>query len=67
MKAKQLFADGGTSSTTTSVFGRLRTVLGGERGSEVYVECRRCGRTVEHEARDCPHCGTDAIVRYELD
>jgi uncharacterized OB-fold protein len=66
MNVKQLFADGGTSSTTTSVFGRFRTVLGGDRTSGVYAECRRCGRTVEHEARDCPQCGTDAIARYEL-
>jgi len=67
MNVKQLFADGETTSTTTSVFGRLRTVLGGERGSDVYAECRRCGRTVERGARDCPHCGVDAVVRYELD
>lgn len=66
MIIKQLFAGGGTSDSTTSVFGRVRTVIGGGRASSTYTECRRCGRAVEHEARDCPHCGTDTVVRYEF-
>lgn len=67
MNVKQLFAEGGSSHITTGVLGRIGTVIGGERASDTYTECRRCGRTVEHEARDCPDCGTDTVVRYELD
>lgn len=67
MKVKQLFAEGRSSHTGTGVLGRLGTVVRGRRAPDAYTECRRCGRTVEHETRDCPHCGTDTVVRYELD
>jgi uncharacterized OB-fold protein len=66
MIIEQLFADGEVSGVTTSVFGRMRTVLGRGRAAGTYTECRRCGRTVEHETRDCPHCGTDTVIRYEF-
>ena len=66
MNVRQLFAEEGTSGTGTSLFGRVRTALGGRRASGTYTECRRCGRAVDQEARDCPHCGTDTVVRYEF-
>ena len=67
MNVTQLFAAEETSGTGTGVFGRVRSVLGAGRASSTYTECRRCGRAVDHGARDCPHCGTDTVVRYEFD
>ncbi|MEF8779134.1 MAG: hypothetical protein V5A46_00465 [Haloferacaceae archaeon] len=33
---------------------------------DVIFECRRCGRTFEGEASECPECGTDSVARYEV-
>lgn len=32
-----------------------------ERG---YVECRRCGTTLDWFSEECPECGSDAVIRY---
>lgn len=33
---------------------------------DVIFECRRCGRTLDGEASECPECGEESIVRYEI-
>lgn len=65
MNVRQLFAKE-TPAVGTATLGRVRTALGGGSASSTYTECRRCGRAVEDGSRDCPHCGTDTVVRYEL-
>lgn len=29
-------------------------------------ECRHCGTTVEEDAKRCPQCGSESIVRYHV-
>jgi rubrerythrin len=35
-------------------------------GTEVIIECRNCGTTVERETEECPDCGASEFVRYEI-
>lgn len=35
-------------------------------GSDVVVECRRCGTTVDPETDACPDCGATEFCRYEI-
>lgn len=48
---------------TMTLLTRVRGVLGAE--TAVY-ECRHCGTTLESELDECPTCGKDAVVRYEI-
>lgn len=37
------------------------------RGDDTVVyECRRCGTTLDANARTCPYCGPTEIVRFEF-
>lgn len=44
---------------------RVRGVLGTDA---VVYECRHCGTTLEPEPEldECPTCGKDAVVRYQI-
>lgn len=43
-------------------------LLGRASGRETtYVECRRCGTTVDEGTDVCPTCGSTDIVEYRFD
>ncbi len=47
----------------------VRTVLtrlfpGGQ--SDVIVECRHCGATMNSPGEECPECGATEFCRYEI-
>ncbi|MCU4716601.1 hypothetical protein OB916_00770 [Halobacteria archaeon HArc-curdl5-1] len=35
-------------------------------GSKVVVECRNCGTSVSPGTEECPDCGENEFVRYEI-
>ncbi|ELY56461.1 hypothetical protein C491_13017 [Natronococcus amylolyticus DSM 10524] len=42
------------------VLDALRT---GRRGTELY-ECRNCGRKLDADSDECPHCGSSEVAYY---
>lgn len=46
------------------MFERLRQAFGGRDGG--FVECRRCGSTVEDPTAGCGECGSREVARYDL-
>ena len=43
----------------------LTRLLPGD-GTEVVVECRRCGENLMSGANECPKCGSDEIERFQI-
>jgi len=37
-----------------------------DRKDEIFFECWQCGCSVSEEVEQCPECGSEEIVRYEL-
>lgn len=58
------------SSRTTSqstVRNAVKSVLFPSSNSTTTIEeCRRCGKTIESQSADCPVCGCDDIVEYQI-
>jgi len=36
-------------------------------GTEVVIECRQCGATVDPETDTCPECGATGFCRYNIE
>ena len=45
---------------------RLDRLLSGGDDTEVLVECRNCGQTLEEEMGVCPACEETEFARYEV-
>jgi ribosomal protein L37E len=45
---------------------RLRQALIGEPGGSSFVECRRCGTSLDDSAATCGCCGSTDVARYDL-
>jgi len=48
-----------------SVRTAIAGLLPGDK-TEVVIECRNCGTTVDPETEECPDCGGTEFVRYEI-
>lgn len=48
------------------VIDRLDRLLSGGDDTEVLVECRNCGRTLDEDAAVCPACEATEFARYEV-
>lgn len=46
------------------LFGRLRRLIG---DGDVVYECRDCGTSLAPERDDCRNCGSDDVVRYDIE
>ncbi|WP_394341359.1 hypothetical protein [Natrarchaeobius oligotrophus] len=44
----------------------VKSVLFRSDRPTVIEECRRCGTTIETARTDCPTCGCDDIVTYQI-
>jgi len=47
-----------------TILTKVRNALGTD---DVVYECRHCGKTLESEPGECPTCGKDAVVTYEIE
>lgn len=45
---------------------RLDRLLSGDDDTEVLIECRNCGQTLEEETAVCPACEETEFARYEV-
>lgn len=45
---------------------KLKRFLSDADSSEVLVECRQCGATLDGEGDPCPECGSSESARYQL-
>ena len=47
-----------------TILTRVRNALGTD---DVVYECRHCGKTIESELDECPTCGKEAGIKYEIE
>lgn len=52
--------------SNTAMFRVLKRDFNLDRKDEIFFECWQCGCSVSEEVEQCPECGSEEIVRYEL-
>jgi len=45
---------------------KVLTWLRPGNGPKVVIECRNCGTTIEPRTEDCPDCGQQEFIHYEI-